>query len=146
MRTTLVGLALLIVAPSIDAVPVPDQVRLSKQKLETLKNRLPGLVADWMKERRNTGWLPNGGTCNPELRGLRRLGPDRAKVVLLFTVFDQTGARAPYHDVLLTIFLTYQDDCWTTDRFEVASRVNAEASRSTFAFLMLDIDEAAEKP
>jgi hypothetical protein len=148
MRTALVGLALLVVVPSLDAVPAPDPGRLPKQKLEALKKKLPALLADWAKERKNVRWLPNAEwTCSPELRVLRRVGTDRAKAVIFFAAFDQKGVREPLLDVLLTVFLTYYDDCWTTDRFESADRrANALVSRSTFAFLMADIDEAAEKP
>ncbi len=76
---------------------------------------------------------------------LRRVGPDRAKAVILFAASDADGKRQPICDVQLTVFLTYYEDCWTTDRFEVADR-RVQASRSTLAFLMADIDEAAEKP
>ncbi|HTU19087.1 MAG TPA: hypothetical protein VMG10_13585 [Gemmataceae bacterium] len=47
--------------------------------------------------------------------------------------------------MLRIIFLTYRDDCWTTKRFEAASGLNELAVRPRFAFLMLAIEEVAEK-
>jgi hypothetical protein len=146
MRTSLLCLVVIFMATQLDAAPAPDQRHKAKEKLEALKKRLPDLVGEWAKKRENTGWLPRQGTYNPELRVLRRLGPDRAKAVILFTAFDVAGGQAPSYDVLLTIFLTYHEGCWTTERFEASNRTNGEAVRPTFAFLMLEIDEAAEKP
>jgi hypothetical protein len=89
--------------------------------------------------------MPRSFSCNPELRVLRRVGPDRAKLVILFEAFDNKGARAQSCDMLLTDFLSYQDGCWTTERSEAARRGENAASGQSFGFLMLAIDEAAEK-
>jgi hypothetical protein len=145
MRVTLTGLTVLLLIPHVDAAPAPASDRAAKEKLETLKKRLPDLMSDWLKKKENGDWLPDKFTCNPELRVLRRVGPDRAKAVILFAMVDDMGARALDFDVLLTVFLTYQDGCWTTERFEVVSRVNEPAARPSLAFLMLAIDEATEK-
>jgi hypothetical protein len=48
-------------------------------------------------------------------------------------------------ELLLTIYLSYYDGCWTIERSEVAGRLKNSTVRPTFAFLMLAIDEAAEK-
>jgi hypothetical protein len=72
--------------------------------------------------------------------------PGRAKAVVLFAATDENGKRARNLDVVLTITLSYQDGCWTTEQCEAASRGEVEGDlRGTFAFLMLAIDEAAEK-
>jgi hypothetical protein len=148
MRTALVGLALLIIDPSLDAVPAPDSARLPKQRLEALKRKLPDVVGDWMKQEGRFVWLPNSVTCAPEVRVVRRVAPERAKAVILFAARDQQGVRDWRKDVLLNVFLTYQDGTWTTEKFEVFIRsgLNLGTARETFAFLMMDIDEAAEKP
>jgi hypothetical protein len=48
--------------------------------------------------------------------------------------------------MLLTIVLSYYEGCWTIERSEVASCLKDSAARPSFSFLMLAIDEAAEKP
>jgi hypothetical protein len=145
MRTTFLCLAVLFLVPRVDAAPAPAPGRAAKEKLEALKKRLPAVVGDWLKEKGNRNWFPADWTCNPELRVLRRVGSERAKAVVLFKILDQNG-RQGRDDVLLTIFLTYQDGCWTTEQFEDVSRDSRLPKlRPTFAFLMLAIDEAAEK-
>ncbi|HEY7153661.1 MAG TPA: hypothetical protein VH575_06860 [Gemmataceae bacterium] len=144
MRTTFLYLAVLYLVPHVDAAPAPAEGRAAKEKLEALKKRLPDLLSDWQKSEKDD-WLPNQWTCKAELRLLRRVGPDRAKAVILFAPFDEKGASVRNHDLLLTIFLSYQDGCWTIERSEVAGRLTGKAERPTFAFLMLAFDEAAEK-
>lgn len=145
MRATfLCFVALLIVLP-LGAAPAPDRDRLPKQKLEALKKRLPDLVSDWLKEKGNITWMGRAFTCNPELRVLRRVGPDRAKAVILLAAFDDKGAPYHYNDLLLTIFLSYSDGSWTTERSEAALRGGNSPLGRSFTFLMLAIDEAAEK-
>jgi hypothetical protein len=73
------------------------------------------------------------------------VGPDRAKAVIRFALFDRTGAPVPSQDLLLTLFLSYYDGCWTIECSEVSGRIKNSVARPTFAFLMLAIDEAAEK-
>jgi hypothetical protein len=104
-------------------------------------------VGDWLKEKGNItpSWLPHWCSCNSEVRLLRRVGSDRAKLVILFEAFDDKGARAQNWDVLLTVFLSYHDGYWTTERFEAARRGERTALGQSFAFLMLAIDEATEK-
>jgi hypothetical protein len=145
MRTTWLCLALLFIVPQLESAPAPDRDRLPKQKLEALKRRLPDLVGDWLKETGNISWIPRSYSCNPELRVLRRVSTDRAKLVILFEAFDSKGARAQSCDMLLTVFLSYQDGCWTTERSEAARRGENAALGQSFAFLMLAIDEAAGK-
>jgi hypothetical protein len=146
MRSTLLCLAVLFLVPHVDAAPAPAPGRAAKEKLEALKKKLPDLVSDWQKE--NPGFVSSQGTFSPELRVMRRVGPDRAKAVILFAAFDKNGARAPDYEIMLTVFLTYQDGCWTTERFEVSRprRASINVPHPNFAFLMLAIDEAAEKP
>jgi hypothetical protein len=144
MRVPLLCLVILAVVPCVEAAPAP--VSKAKEKLEALKKRLPDLADDWLKKRPHDGWLLDGWTCKPELRLVRQVSPDRAKVVILFAMYDKKGAPWPVQDLLLTIFLSYYDGHWTIERSEVAGRLNdARAVRPTFAFLMLVIDEAAEK-
>jgi hypothetical protein len=144
MRSTLLCLSVLFLVPHVDAAPAPEPGLKAKEKLETLKKKLPALVGDWLKENENIRWFSYQRTYSPKLRVMRRVGPDRAKAVILFEAFDKNGARARYYDALLTVFLTYQDGCWTTERFEEVIHISNE-KRPTFAYLMLAIDEAAEK-
>jgi len=143
MRIPLLCIVVLFTAAQLDAAPAPD---LTKQKLETLKKRLPNTLGDWVKREGSVNWLTNNWTCAPEVRVLRRVAPERAKAVILFASSDERGVRNWRGDVLLTVFLTYQDGCWTTERFETVVFRNADTGgRATFALLMLAIDEAAVK-
>jgi len=147
MRTALVGLALLIVAPSLDAVPAPDPARLPKQRLEALKKKLPDVVGEWLKKE-DSGWPDDRWTHKPKVRVLHRVAAEQAKAVILFEAYDAKGKLHRELDALLTVFLTYYDGIWTTDKFEVVVRNGNDAGtlRTGFAFLMAAIDEAAEKP
>jgi hypothetical protein len=146
MRATCLCLVALLAAPYVDAAPAPDT---SKQKLETLKKKLLGVLNDWVNED-NAHWLTvpfsnSKPTCKPEVRVLRRVSPNRAKAVILFAAYGENG-RLKNHDVVLTVYLTYQDGCWTTETFEASSlAVDTKQFHPTFAFLMMAIDEAAEK-
>jgi len=145
MRSTCLCLALLFLVPHGDAAPAPEPGKKAKEKLETLNKRLPTVVGDWLKDNENTSWFSYGRTYSPKLRVMRRIGPDRAKAVILFEAFDKNGARARYYDALLTVFLTYQDGCWSTERSEVVRRGDNGDFPRACDFLMLAIDEAAEK-
>jgi hypothetical protein len=148
MRTTLVGLALLIVAPSLDAVPAPDPARLPKQRLEALKKKLPDVVGEWLKKE-HSGFRPDQVLPHkPKVRVLHLVAAERARAVILFEAYDAKGNPHRELDALLTVFLTYYDGIWTTDKFEVVVRNGNDAGtlRTGFPFLMVDIDEAAEKP
>jgi len=146
MHTRLLCLAVVFIAPQLPAAPAPAPGRQAKEKLEALKKRLPDLVEDWLKKRPRDNWITRQWTCKPELRLVRQVGPERAKVVIFFAMFDDTGAPVPSQDVLLTIFLSYYDGFWTTERSEVAGHLNEKnAVRPTFSSLMLALDEATEK-
>jgi hypothetical protein len=146
MRTTFLCLAGIVVVANVDAAPAPAPGCKAKERLETLKKRLPALLDDWQKNREVDWPLPNGWTCKPELRLLRLVTPDRAKGIILFAVSDGMGTPVRRMDLLLTIFLSFHDGCWTIERSEVAGRLKTSDVRPTFAFLMLAIDEDAEKP
>lgn len=147
MRPTFLFCVALFVVPLLYAAPAPD---LSKQKLDALKKRLPGLLNDWVNQEDNATWVTTPSsevrvTCKPELRILRRISLNRAKAVVLFAAYAD-NERFIRQDVVLTAYLIYQDGCWTTDRFEASSRVvDSKNLRPTFAFLIMAIDEAAEK-
>ena len=147
MRVTFLCCVALLVVPSVDAAPAPAPGLKAKEQLEALKKRLPSILGDWLKENnQHFSWMGTDWTYKPEVRLLRRVGPERAKVAILFTAADADGRRDSDRDVLLTIFLAYQDGCWTTEQFEVNIRnFGVRPPRTTFAFLMLAIDEAAEK-
>jgi hypothetical protein len=140
MHATFLCLAALVVA-----APAPTPGLKAKERLEALKKRLPDLVDDWLKKRPKDSWITREFTCKPELRLVRQVGTDRAKVVILFTMIDGQGAPFPSQDLLLTIFLSYYDGSWTIERSEVAGRLAGKSVRPTFAFLMMSIDEAAAK-
>ena len=139
MRTTLVGLALLVVVPSLDAGPAPDPGRLPKQKLEALKKKLLDIVEAWAKERWNTG-------TSVHVRVVRLLGPSQAKVVLLSRSEDAKSGRQPDQDEVFTIFLDYYGDAWSATRLEGSCPATNHFNSWAVRFLMLAIDEAAEKP
>src|SRR5262249_42019211 len=107
MRTTFLCLAVLFLVPHVDAAPAPGEGRAAKEKLESLKKRLPDLLGAWLEKKENCTWLPGDWTCKPELRVLRRVGPERAKAVILLTAFDTKGGPMRNRDVLLTVFLLY---------------------------------------
>ncbi|HTU22221.1 MAG TPA: hypothetical protein VMG10_29550 [Gemmataceae bacterium] len=147
MRVTFLCCVALLVVPYVDSAPAPVRGLKAKEQLEALKKRLRNFLADWMKEKnQHFDWMGTDWTYKPEVRLLRRVGPERAKVVILFTAADAAGRRDSDRDVLLTIFFAYQDGCWTTEQFEVnICNFGVRPPRATFAFLMLAIDEAAEK-
>ena len=142
MRATLACFALLLVVPAAGTAPAPDPGPEPRQKLEALKKRLPAILGKWVKENHAT-WPGGFWSAVPEVRLLRRIAPARAKLVVLFVVFDKKGMRVRHPDVLLTVFLAYHDGCWTTEQFEVDSL--GGSSRAGFAFLIPLIDEAGEK-
>jgi hypothetical protein len=155
MRASFLCLAVLFLVPHVDAAPAPEPGRAAKAKLAALKKKLPDILDEWKKTRvcdlqvedGTTGKVVARGSIKlgkPELRVLRRVGPERAKVVILFPYYELTE-RKPRQDVLLTIFLSYQDGCWTTERSESFGKHNAFFDSTDSAFLMLAIDEAAEK-
>ena len=150
MPASFLFIASLLAFTHIDAAPAPG---LSKQKLEDLKKRLPRTLNDWVKVYENS-WLNSSleteVVCKPELRVFRRIGPNRAKVVILFAAFGikkDDRFRLRSEDVVLNIYLSYQDGCWSTESFEAFSQeVESKKLRSIFAFLVMAIDEEAEKP
>jgi hypothetical protein len=140
-------LSLLPTSPAAAAAPAPDTAAAAKAKLEALRKELPGLLDDWAKKPGNATWLMDKSTCRPELRLLRRVAPDRAKMVVVFAAFDAAGGRAEGQNLVLTAFLSFQDGCWTSERFE-ATRYRLEVVRVAhmdLTLLLLEVDEAAEK-
>jgi hypothetical protein len=98
MRASLLCLVALVVIPCVEAVPAP--VSKAKERLETLKKRLPHVVGSWAKER----WYPRETV---EVRVVRMLGPSQAKVVLMSRASDGKGGPAPWKDKVFTIFLDF---------------------------------------
>jgi hypothetical protein len=148
MRTACSALVLLLAFSLAGAAPAPDPGREAVKKLEELKKRLPEIIAAWLaNEGPNFGVLDSGQSesYKPNLRVLRRISPDRAKGVILLATFDKDGKRVGYHDEIVTVFLTYADGCWTTERFETVRNYTADEDRMGWARLMLAIDEASEK-
>ena len=148
MRATLVCLIVLLIVPHADATPAPDSGRAAKEKLEALKKKLPDILDEWMKERTHNFTGNNETSYKPEVRVLRRVGPERAKAVILLAASDgKNEDRKTCSDVLLTVYLSYHDGCWTTEQYETNSQgIDMRHFRDAFAFLMMAIDEAAEKP
>jgi hypothetical protein len=120
-------------------VPAPDPVRLPKQTLEALRKKLPDIAEAWPKER----WYASAAV---EVRVVRLLGPSQAKVVVLSKSADAKGGRQPDHDQVFTIFLDYYDGAWSATRFDPSSPAKADFDSWAVRFLVLAIDEAAEKP
>jgi hypothetical protein len=141
------ALVLLLACPTAFATPAPDTAEKAKERLEAMKKRLPEVVEGWYRRQGVMPWLPPGCTCRTELRLVRRLAPDRAKAVLLLAAYGDAGKRWEGGDVLLTVFLSFQDGCWTSERFELVGSGPApeRLARLPVALLVLAIDEAAEK-
>jgi hypothetical protein len=139
-------LAVLLIAANVGAAPAPESSMGARQKLEVLRKRLPSVVEKWLKDELSLYWLPKTWTCKPEVRLVRRVGPERAKVVICFKTFDEKGARQTNGNLLLNVFLNFHDGCWTTESFESFGYNNVAYMRTTFAFLALAIDEIAEQP
>ena len=79
------------------------------------------------------------------MRVCRRLGPHRAKVVVRFALTDQDGKQEhPENDRMLTMFLSYEDGCWTTDQWDIVG-FNTDNRSLDLLYFMLAIDEAAGK-
>ncbi len=138
MRTVLVGLALLVVVPSLDAVPAAAPARLPKQKLEALKKKLPGVLEAWLKNRRPY-------TFAAVLRRVRVLGASEAKVVIHVHDFDGNGKVEELPALILTVYLSYYDGLWTATRFQWSEPDISSGMTKAAHFLMDAIDEAAEK-
>jgi hypothetical protein len=147
MRTAGPALVLLLAFSTAGAAPAPDPGREAVKELEKLKKRMPDIVAAWMKKEGASFVAPlPGSSYTPELRLLRRISPDRAKGVILLAAIAATGKRNEECDEILSVFLSYQDGCWTTERIEtVAHRLDHWQHRLFLARLMLAIDEASEK-
>jgi hypothetical protein len=123
----LVVAALALLLPPAAGGPTDD----SRAKLESLRKRLPGVVAAWARERWHKG--------DPvQLRLVRRVGPDEVKVTL-------RCGDDPKTDQLLTIYLRYHDGLWTTTRFESTWEGRSSFNDRAARFLMLAIDESASK-
>src|SRR5262249_50260851 len=143
MRTSVLCIAFIFTAAQLDAAPAPDPSIRAKEKFEALKKKLPDILTEWSNSDEHARlFLP---TRKPELRLLRRIAPNRAKAVIHF-VESRAVERAFMRDMVLTVFLTYQDGCWTTETFEAFTRVDdLKDTRWSFSFLMTAIDEAAAK-
>ena len=137
MRASFLCLAVLFLAPHVDAAPASAEGRAAKEKLEALKKKLPDIVSSWAKER----WYDN---CTVEVRVVRMLGPTEAKVVLMSRWADPKGRPDLSHDNIFTIFLDFYDGVWSTTRSDAWSLTDDYFNRA-IRFLMLAIDEAAEK-
>jgi hypothetical protein len=138
MRVTLLCLAVLFLAPHVDAAPTPAPVLKAKEKLEALKKKLPDVVSSWAKER----WHPKEAV---EFRVVRMLGPTEAKVVLVSHWVDRQGRPNPNNDNVFTFFLVYYDGVWSPTRSDATWLVTDDFRSRGIRFLMLVIDEAAEK-
>jgi hypothetical protein len=134
MRATFLCLASLVVVLPADAAPAPTPGLKAKEKLETLKKRLPDVVGSWAKER----WYPSETV---EVRVVRMLGPSQAKGVML----SRQRGPASANDKVVTIFLDFYDDVWSATRFEGSWPAKNDFENRNVRFLMLAIDEAAEK-
>jgi hypothetical protein len=128
---TCLVLALLLACSTATAAPTPETEALAKEKLEALKKRMPEVAAGWAKEH----WYKTGKV---EFRIARLL--DTAEARLTFVSVDQGGDQ----DVL-TVYLRYHDGVWYTTRFEASWPANVNFNNKAARFLMLAIDEAAQK-
>lgn len=139
MRASLLCLVVLAIVPSADAAPAPAPGLKAKERLEALKKRLPEVVKSWSKARWYTDWVV-------EVRVVRMLGPTQAKVVLMSRSSDDKERLGSGQDKVFTIFLDFYDGIWSATRFEGSWPANNDFDNGSVRFLMLAIDEAAEKP
>lgn len=138
MRTSLLCIAFIFTVAQLDAAPAPAPSNKAKEKLESLKKQLPEIVSSWAKER----WYPNASIY---VRVVRRLGPSQAKVVLMSRALDGKGGRTTYSDKVFTVFLDFYYGMCPVERFEVSWPERSDFENRNVRFLMLAIDEAAEK-
>lgn len=135
MRTTFLCVAVMFFVPQVDATPAPAPGAKAKEKLEALKKRLPDVVRSWAKER----WYPS---ATVEVRVVRMLGLSQAKVVMM----SREKETASANDKVFTIFLDFYDGYWSAIRFDGSWSAKNVFENRNMPFLMLAIDEAAEKP
>jgi hypothetical protein len=125
--------ALVCFAALIVAAPAPVPGLKAKEELEALKKRLPGVVCSWAKEHWSTDEVV-------EVRVVRMFSPTQAKVVLMSRRSDFMKKHGLGKDTVFTIFLDFYDGTWSATRFD------GDLPADSVRFLMLAIDEAAEKP
>jgi hypothetical protein len=139
MRASFLCLAVLFLVPHVDAAPAPAPGRAAKEKLVALKKKLPDIVSSWAKKR----WY---GSDTVEVRVVRMLGPSQAKVVLFSRGPDGRKEIVPHGDIVFTIYLDFYDGTWSATRFDGGWPAKNDFEPGSVRFLMLAIDEAAEKP
>jgi hypothetical protein len=122
-------------AALILAAPAPSTGRQDQETFTALKGKLPRLVDAWAA---GVDWP------QPEVRSLRRFGPDEAKVTLVFTSHRPT--EPPRVEQIIVLFLKSDGVDWVTTRFESS----ATTSQTPFTDvkireLMLLVDESGKR-
>ena len=135
-RTVLVALALLAAGAVGQAAPVADEERLAREALDALKKKLPATVAAWAKQR-----LPD---YKPEVRVVRWAGDRDVKVRILLR-YDGGRNRFASEDHVLSVLLHYHAGRWGAEVAEPSWSAKEEGLNKAAHFLLLAIDEAAEK-
>jgi hypothetical protein len=119
--------------------PAPEGWKLPQKKLEELKKQLPKLLQDEAL----AGWLPGA-----EVRLVRQVGPEEAKVRVLVPHRDDKGRRHHVNEKYLIIHLRFHDGRWTTTKHEASRPGDATQGilLNLAAHRLMDlIDEATEK-
>jgi hypothetical protein len=135
-RAVLVALALLAAGAAGRAAPVADEERLAREGLDALKKKLPATVAAWAKQR-----LPE---YKPEVRVVRWAGDRDVKVRILLR-YDNARNRLASEDHVLSVLLHYHGGRWGAEVAEPSWPSREEQLNRAAHFLLLAIDEAAEK-
>jgi hypothetical protein len=118
-------------APTPESAPALPTA--AEKALQALKKRLPDVVAKWAKEVNETA---------PEVKSVKRLGPEEAKLTLVAT--DTRPGQKPEVDSVVVIYLRYFDGSWVTTRYEdtaAGPKLMQLPRRNALSLLMLAIDE-----
>src|SRR5262245_27307121 len=107
------GLAVLALAaawlPARTAAPAPENWKLPQKKLDELKKRLPTILRD----EGLASWFRDA-----EVRLVRLVGPEEAKVRVVAPRRDGQGRRLYHEDNYVIVRLRFFDGRWTTAGFE----------------------------
>jgi hypothetical protein len=128
--------------------PAPNEEQRAKEKLDSLKKKLPDIVTDAVNKSQRWASKFEGSVDS-----LRQVGPAEAKLTVRLDALgqDPTGTigKNPYYDEIAVIYLSYYDGAWTTRHYEGSwSQVvggQANPNHKGVRFLMAAIDRVSEK-
>ena len=115
-------------------------------QLARLKAQIPELLAKWVSDNEDQIGPETGTQYQriPEILLLRRIDAHRAKATILLAA-KLGDERDRAGDVLLTLFFSYGDKCWTVTQFQIAGKTSAREFSSAVSFLVAAIDQASSE-